>query len=289
MRGSPGSGAISTNIAGRWTRLPYSQSDKMAFMMASRFLLCCAATCLVVARLPGQNQPSPTVQSLLPPDAVMIETADLSVAAGKPRELVLWMQRPEKILREVDHPGESYCGDAVYGDHWYGPTRLSLVDAEKLQILNTIEVPDFFEHPGDGRSFPIPFFVSNEFYDVPNPNSKKEGTPRILNLRDLTGEGYRGQFVLFEYEFCGIPLTSVLGYSRVSDKAVQYQVDVLASDAAPGRETWVAAIFGRQPVRAGHWDFIWEPGHGAKRKIHEQVAFDPVSQSFVEYQEITPE
>src|SRR5438874_12291131 len=103
----------------------------MAFMMASRVLVRCAATCLFVASLPAQNQRSPTLQSLLPPGAVMIETADLSAAAGKPRELVLWMQRPEKILREVDHPGESYCGDSVYGDHWYGPTRLSLLDAEK--------------------------------------------------------------------------------------------------------------------------------------------------------------
>jgi hypothetical protein len=261
----------------------------MAVMTASRVMVCCAATCLVAARLPAQNQPSPGLQSLLAPDAVLIETADLSAAAGRPRELVLWMQSPEKILRDVDHPGESYCGDSVYGDHWYGPTRLSLVDPAKGKVLNTIEVPDFFEHPGDGQSFPIPFFVPNDFYDVPNPNSRKEGRPKILNLRDLTGEGYPGQFVLFEYEFCGIPLTSVLGYSRTSDKAVQYQVEVLRSNAAPSRETWVAAIFGRPTVSRGHWDFTWEPGHGANRKIHEQVSFDPVSQLFVDYQEFTPE
>ena len=219
----------------------------------------------------------------------MIETADLSAAAGKPRELVLWMERPEKILRNVDHPGESYCGDSVYGDHWYGPTRLSLVDVEKLEILNTIEVPDFFEHPGDGQSFPIPFFVPNDFYNVPKPDARNEGTPMILNLRDLTGEGYSGQFVLFEYEFCGTPLTSVLGYSRVFDRAVQYEVEVLSTNDRPGRDAWVAAIFGRRMVSPGHWDFTWEPGHGARRKIHEQVSFDPVNQVFVDRQEITPE
>jgi hypothetical protein len=75
---------------------------------------------------------------------MIIETADLSAAVGIPRKLVLWMQSPEKILRDVDHPGESYCGDSVYGDHWYGPTRLSLIDAAKGKMLNTIEVPDFF-------------------------------------------------------------------------------------------------------------------------------------------------
>jgi hypothetical protein len=259
----------------------------MAFMTASRILVRCAATCLFVASLPAQNQPSPTVRSLLPPVATMIETADLSAAVGKPRELVLWMQRPEKILREVDHPGESYCGDSVYGDHWYGPTRLSLIDAEKHETINTIEVPDFFEHPGDRDSFPIPFFVSNEFYDVPDRNSKNEGTPKILNLRDLTGEGYPGQFVLFEYEFCGIPLTSVLGYSRVSDRAVQYQIEAIRSNDVPSLDTWVATIFARQPASPGHWDFTWEPGHGADRKIHEQVLFDPVDQLFVDRQEIT--
>jgi hypothetical protein len=260
----------------------------MSFMTASRALVRCAATCLFIVNLPAQNQPSPTVQNLFSPDAMIIETADLSADAGKPRELVLWMQGPEKILREIDHPGESYCGDSVYGDHWYGPTRLSLIDSGKHKILNTIEVPDFFEHLGDGHGFPIPFFVPNDFYNVPNPNSKNEGTPKILNLRDLTGEGYPGQFVLFEYELCGTALTSVLGYSRVYDRAVQYQVEVRGNDRL-SFDIWVATIFARQPVNPGHWDFTWEPGHGAERKIREQVSFDPIGQLFVDQQEITRE
>ena len=52
--------------------------------------------------------------------------------------------------------------------------------------------------------------------------------------------------------------------------------------------TKTATIFGRQTVSPGHWDFTWEPGHGANRKIHEQVSFDPVNQLFVDRQEITP-
>jgi hypothetical protein len=259
----------------------------MAFMTAMRVLARCAATCLFMAGLPAQSQPSPAVQNLLPPGAMIIETADLSAAVGKRRELVLWMQSPEKILREIDHPGESYCGDSVYGDHWYGPTRLSLIDAGKDEMLNTIEVPDFFEHPGDGRSFPIPFFVPNAFYNVPIPNSKNEGTPKILDLRDLTGEGYPGQFVLFEYEFCGTALTSVLGYSRVYDRAVQYQVELRRGDML-SFDTWVATVFGKQPLSPGHWDFTWDPGHGANQKIHEHVSFDPAGQLFVDQQEITP-
>ena len=88
-------------------------------------------------------------------------------------------------------------------------------------ILNTIEVRDVLEHPDDvEHSFPIPFFVPNDFYNVPRPNSENERTPKILNLSDLTGEGYPGQFVLFEHEVCGTALASVLGYRQVSDVAV---------------------------------------------------------------------
>ena len=264
------------------------KSVKLALMPASRSFVCCASTCLFVASLPAQDQRSPTIQNLLPPDAMIIETADLSAAVEKPRQLVLWMQSPDKILREIDHPGETYCGDSVYGDHWYGPTRLSLIDAAKHELLNTLEVPDFFEHPGDQHSFPIPFFVSNDFYNVPRPNSKGEGTPKILNLSDLTGEGYAGQFVLFEYEFCGTALTSVLGYSRVSDRAVQYQVEVLGEGDTLFFDTWVATIFGRKSASPGHWDFTWEPGHGANVTIHEEVSFDGVRQLFVDHQERMP-
>jgi hypothetical protein len=257
-------------------------------MSSSHSLVCLAAICLLASALPAQSPTPASLQKLLPPDAMIIETADLSAAVGKPRQLVLWMQSPDKILRDIDHPGEAYCGDSVYGDHWYGPTRLSLIDAGKHEKLNTIGIPDFFEHLGDEHSFPIPFFVPNDFYSVPSPNSKNEGIPKILNLRDLTGEGYPGQFVLFEYEFCGTALTSVLGYSRVLDRAVQYQVEVLGDNDALSFDAWVATIFGRQPVSPGHWDFTWDPGHGADRKIHEQVSFDPIGQLFVDQQQITP-
>jgi hypothetical protein len=258
-------------------------------MTASRTFVHCAATCLFVASLLAQNQSSPTIQNLLPFDAMIIETADLSAAVGKPRQLVLWMRHPEKTLRNIDHPGEAYCGDSVFGDHWYGPTRLSLVDAAKHEILNTIEVRDVFEHPDDvEHSFPIPFLVPNDFYSVPRPNPQNEGTPKILNLSDLTGEGYAGQFVLFEHEVCGTALTSVLGYSQVSDVAVQYLVEVLRGNDTPSLDTWVATIFGRKPVSPGHWDFTWEPGHGADRKIHERVSFDRARQLFVDQEETTP-
>jgi hypothetical protein len=251
--------------------------------------------------LAAQGSSSASIQNLLPPDAQIIESADLSAAAGKPRQLVLWMQSPQKVQRDTN-PENGHCGDSVYGDYWYGPTRLSLLDAAQHRLINTVEIRDFFEVAGDDEhSFPIPFFVSNDFYHVPRPDARKQGTPKILDLRDLTGEGLAGQFVLFEYEACGIALTSALGYSRTSDLAVQYHVEVLGGvelqggagilgtkDAPPRLDLWVATIFGRKPVRPGYWIFAWQPGHGASVTIHEEVSFDRARQLFVDRQTTTP-
>jgi hypothetical protein len=94
--------------------------------------------------------------------------------------------------------------------------------------------------------------------------------------------------VLYEYEVCGTALTSVFGYSRASDMAVQYQVEVLGRDDPASIDTWVSTVFGRKPVRPGYWNFSWEPGHGANVTIHEEVSFDRARQLFVDQQTITP-
>src|SRR5579862_2527335 len=155
-------------------------------MTASRLFVCCAATCLFPASLPARNLPSATIQKLLPPDAKIIETANLKGIGGKRRELVLWMRSPEKELRDPEFGG--FCGDSVYGDNWVGPTRLSLVDLAKTKLLNTINIVG----PAYGRdaedSFRLPFFVSNDYYTVPHVDAKKEGIPKLLDMRDLTGD-----------------------------------------------------------------------------------------------------
>src|ERR1043166_4120405 len=155
-------------------------------MTLFRPFLGCAVSCLLLAPLPAQSLPSESIQGLLPPDAKVIETADLSALAGKPRQLVLWMRSPQEVMRNAD---TGYCGDTVYGDHWVGPTRLSLVDSKNGKRLNTVEIvgPAFLADEPD--SFRIPFLVGNYFCHVPHVNSKNEGRPTILNLRDFTGDG----------------------------------------------------------------------------------------------------
>jgi hypothetical protein len=252
-------------------------------MTASRSFVRCAATCLLVASLPAQSLPTTTIQNLLPKDAKIIETATLNTGRGKARSLVLWMENPERIVRQ-DSGG---CADDVYGDHWIGATRLSLVDSAKPTLVNTIEIRPFYG-PLDDREFHIPFLVSSLYYHVPRPNAKREGQPTILNLQDLTGEGVAGQFVLFEYAACGIVSTSVFGYSPRFDRATQYSIEVLNPNQKPEIQFWVDQVFAKQPSRPGYWNFTWDPGHGSESTIHEQVSFDRERQLFVDNQETRP-
>jgi hypothetical protein len=195
------------------------------------------------------------------------------------------MLYPKKVFRQ----DEFSCSDGVYGDHWYGPTRLSLIDLARMRIMNTISIRGLYEGTDDiEHGFPLPFHVSNDFYKVPRLNNRKEGAPTILNLRDLTGEGIMGQFVLFEYEVCGTALTTVVGYNRSVDAAVQYRVEISEIGEKTKVVSWVPHLFGEKPDRPGHWDFTWEPGHGADSWIHEQVSFDSARQTFVNARTVKP-
>ena len=248
-------------------------------MTASRFFARCAATCLLVASLPAQTLQSATIQKLLPADAKIIETADVGTVAQKPRLLVLWMRNPKE---EVRNPNQGYCGDAVYGDNLVGPTRLSLVDSTNQKLLNTVEIVGPALRRDSADSFRLPFFVPNDYYTVPNVDSKREGVPRILDLRDFTGDGIAAEFVLFMYSACGIVSTSVFGYSAQSDRAIQYPVEIFDKKRKPEVKFWVEQVFAKTPIRPGYWDFTWEPGHGLEEVIHEQVSFDKVRQLFVD-------
>lgn len=248
-------------------------------MEAFRVVLSSSAALLLAANLAGQGVTSTSIAGLLPPEAKVIETADLKVDGKNSRGLVLWMLHPTRVVRQES--GDLGCADWVYGDHWYGPTRLSLFDVTNKKLINTIEIRGMYEGEKD-HGFPIPFLVRNGSYYVPRVGPNKEGTPIILNLRDLTGEKVAGQFVLFEYEACAISLTTVLGYSPKSDRAVQYGVARPTESGKPEVVLWVEQVFGTKPIRPGHWDFTWEPGHGAEGSVHERVSFDQKKQVFVQ-------
>jgi hypothetical protein len=203
------------------------------------------------------------------------------------------MEHPERVVLR-DDPG-STCVRQVYGDHWAGPTRLSLVDLAKSTLVNTLEVRSFYEQPNDLGNFSsakpgvfeIPFLVPNYHYRVPRPDAKREGKPSIMMLRDLTGEGVAGQFVLFDYVNCGGAAGSVVGYGPRSERAVQYAVEIIKGEDKAKTELWAEQIFEKRPIRPGQWDFTWEPGHGFDGWIHEHVSFDRGRQLFVDKQKVT--
>lgn len=151
-----------------------------------------------------------------------------------------------------------------------GPTRLSLVDPAGDKLLNTVKVvgPAFIGDPAD--SFRLPYFVQNAYYYVPNANSKREGKPRILQLRDPNGDGVGAEFALFMYIACGALNTSVLGFTQKSDLAVQYPVELIVGNRTPEVQLWVYQVFAQQPIRPGRWSFTWRPGHGSEEIIHDE-------------------
>ena len=116
-------------------------------MKVSRSFVCFSTTtCLLVASLPAQNTRSGTIQELLPQAATIIETASLNLDPGKALTLVLWMEHPERV---VQRDAGFDCVNQVYGDHWIGPTGLSLVDLRNATLVNTVEIRPSYEQPND--------------------------------------------------------------------------------------------------------------------------------------------
>jgi hypothetical protein len=235
------------------------------------------------ASIAGQNPLAHRAAALLPSDARIIETANVPVRTAKTRVLVLWMKAPRRFTSHWDS-----AADELYGDHWFGPTFLSLIDPSNARLINTIRIRANEESPDDGGGFAVPFFTYDGPYYVPHPDKDGRGTPFLLRLRDLTGEGVAGQFVLFDHVVSGIAAGSVLGYNSRSDTAVQYPVESTQNKFNPVVKPWALQVFEMKPSRAGYWKFTWEAGHGDWEWIDEEVRFDPARQLFVEKRNTRP-
>jgi hypothetical protein len=216
------------------------------------------------------------IARLLPRDARIIETAKVPVRLGKDRTLVLWMNGPRRVVSSWDS-----AADFLYGNHWLGPTFLSLIDPSNDTLINTISIRPHQETPSD-EEFAVPFFTYNGAYYVPHPDKDGRGIPLLLNLKELTGEGLAAQFVLFEHVTSGIAMGSVLGYNARSDRATQYKVEITQDKFSPVVKDSAVGVFDKDPARPGYWKFTWEPGHGAFEWIDEEVRFDLTRQLFTE-------
>lgn len=215
------------------------------------------------------------VAGFLPPGAKVIETAEISKTVGRPRTLVLWMMKPV-----WQNTGEEYCGTAVHGVYdGVGQARLSLIDSANAKLINTIKIHSGCPRcvparPDDLFLLPAVSKFPGSYYAIPHPGKDGTGIPRILALRDYTGNGVVAEFPVFEYEACGIVNTSLLGYQPKSDKVVQYQLD--------SGGFWVDQVFARAPVRPSYWKFTWEPRHGSDDIVDVDVSFDKGRQIFVD-------
>jgi len=220
------------------------------------------------------------LKAILPAQAQVIEAAEIKTLKQRSRLMVLWMLRPEKVM--PPDRLERGCSEGIYGSHWSGPGRLSLVDQSSHVILNTISIQgsDFGEDRKEDR-FSLPFWVSKDAYEVPHPDKNNEGTPHILKLRDLTGEGIEGQFLLFEYQACGAPVASILGYSSRTDKVLQYRYQQRFNSDPLKSGFWLSQTFRMKQRRPGLWAHTWDPGHGCDCVIQDRVTFDPRRQTFL--------
>jgi len=231
----------------------------------------------LTASIAGQAPLTHRVADLLPSDARIIEVANVPVRSARTRVLVLWMNSPRRVISAWDS-----AADFLYGDHWFGPTFLSLIDPSTDRLINTVKIRPNRESPDDPDGIAIPFFTYNGLYYVPHPDEDRKGKPLLLRLQDLTNEGVAGQFVLFDHVASGIAAGSVLGYSSRSDTARQYAVERTQNRFNPVVQFWAVQVFDRKPLRAGYWKFTREAGHGDFEWIDEEVHFDAARQLFVE-------
>lgn len=95
-------------------------------------------------------------------------------------------------------------------------------------------------------------------YAVEQNNEHDEGTPRLLDFRDVNGDGKPYEFALFDAVFCMGLETTLLGYSDRLDRLVQYPVDLditVLGNRRKKTQVWVDYLFLKTPIRAGVWHY----------------------------------
>jgi hypothetical protein len=231
----------------------------------------------VVARGPLDIRPSAFG---MPAGATIVEARRLPRPARQDRALVLWMRSPSRHPRGMDDDAAYACPEYSRGDHFSGPTRVSLLDLAKRRVVNTRVVRD----PRSGEdTFDVPyrFWAGAETYAVDGPTEHEMGRPRILALRDVNGDGKPFEFVLYASEDCMELETTLLGYSERRDAVIQYTARL----GPPGRpkrwrQAWVDGLFAAAPVRRGHWVYdVDYSGRGGCRERYD-IRYDPKREAF---------
>lgn len=184
----------------------------------------------------------------IPADAKILEEADLTGTEKKDRRLVLWMIGPTRTPRAE---GEPYtCPDYSRGHHHSGPTRLSLVDSASRKSLHMLEI----RNESGEDTFDVPYRIeSGHYYAVPGAGEGQEGTPRILDLKDLTGDGKALELCFYDSQACTDPSVAVIGFLEDQDRLVQYAVHLTEETGVGDPQTWIAGLFTHSPPAPGQY------------------------------------
>ncbi|MEW6737769.1 MAG: hypothetical protein AB1489_41195 [Acidobacteriota bacterium] len=192
----------------------------------------------------------------LPQGAKVIEIQPIRITKLLDRVLILWMHNPEK--QAIDPTDPYTCPDETRGDHYEGPTRVSLFNTKDEKIVNTIEVKcDILKEEED--TFHIPYKIHSDlYYQVKGVTKGKAGKPTIMSLKDYNGDGKAVEFVLFDKINCMTLLTSLIGYSETQDKVIQYPIVLDVEDNGKIEHQvsfWEDGLFNEKPVKPGYWKY----------------------------------
>ena len=213
----------------------------------------------------------------LPPGAAVVETQAIPPSVRPNRALILWMLRPAKHDRGPLAGSNPYtCPEYTRGSYYAGPTRVSLLDTAAKKILNSVPIHDDAED-----TFDIPYRLEpGHYYAVPGKLTKGEGTPALLALRDLNGDGQALEAAFFDAQACmGLP-TTLIGYSVKQDKVIQYPVELKNARGKAASRAWVDYLFWEKPAQAGYWKFdIDYRGRGGTLDSYE-VRYDSAAEKF---------
>jgi hypothetical protein len=195
----------------------------------------------------------------LPDGAVLLEEEPLPVSAPAHRALILWVLSPEgeslkdQALVDENDEIEYTCPDQTRGHFYTAPARVSLVNTESRQVLNTVPVMLAVTDQYD-----IPFWIKSGFaYEVSGPLKQGSGKPHILALKDFNGDGKALEFAFYVMESCSGPLTMVMGYSERQDRVIVYEflLKDKSWDKPTEPQSWIYRFSFHKPIAPMHWRY----------------------------------
>ena len=193
------------------------------------------------------------IAKLFSQETQIIETQFVKSQSGEDRAIVLWMIDPEKIEKKDDF---YTCPETTKGSYYQGQTRISLVDLEKMKIINTIKIisslsiKDEFYVPYQIRDGVGPYFVREK-------TEKNEGKPTIIKLKDYNEDGKVLEFAFFDSPACISPLMTIIGYSENKDEIIQYDFNLeekAGDDVVFKSRKWLVKIFLSGSNKDGYWE-----------------------------------